>query len=69
MENLSSNFSDILPGLELSELVGLLGALALGSIRIGSFFLASPLFGYSIIPLQVRIIVSFAISFLIYDNL
>ncbi len=68
MENLSSNFSDILPGLELSELVGLLGALALGSIRIGSFFLASPLFGYSIIPLQVRIIVSFAISFLIYDK-
>ena len=68
MDTINSNFSQILPGLELSEIVGLLGALALSSIRIGSFLLASPLFGYRIIPLQARIIVSFAMSFLIYDK-
>ena len=68
MEIFSSNFSENIPGLELAELVSLLGALALASIRIGSFFLASPLLGYRIVPLQVRIIVSFAMSFLIYDK-
>ncbi len=69
MESISPGFSDILPGLELSSLVGMIASLALASLRIGSFFLASPLFGYRIIPLQVRIIVSFAISFLIYDKI
>ena len=68
MENLSTSFTDILPGLELSELVSVIGAVALASLRIGSFFLASPLFGYRIIPLQARIIISFAISFLIYNQ-
>ena len=63
-----NNFSQSLPGLELSGLVSIIGALALASIRVGSFFLASPLFGYRIIPLQARIVISFAISFLIYDK-
>ena len=63
-----NNFSQSLPGIELSGLVSIIGALALASIRVGSFFLASPLFGYRIIPLQARIVISFAISFLIYDK-
>ncbi|MAH89562.1 MAG: flagellar biosynthetic protein FliR [Pelagibacterales bacterium] len=63
-----NNFSQSLPGLELSGLVSIIGALALTSIRVGSFFLASPLFGYRIIPLQARIVISFAISFLIYNK-
>ena len=33
MEIFSSNFSENIPGLELAELVSLLGALALASIR------------------------------------
>ncbi|MAA50572.1 MAG: flagellar biosynthetic protein FliR [Gammaproteobacteria bacterium] len=63
-----NNFSQSLPGLELTGLISIIGALALASIRVGSFFLASPLFGYRIIPLQARIVISFAISFLIYDK-
>ena len=43
-----NNFSQSLPGLELSGLVSIIGALALASIRVGSFFIASPLFGYRI---------------------
>ena len=66
--DLVNNFSQNLPGLELSNLVSIIGALGLASLRVGSFFLASPLFGYRIIPLQVRIIISFAISFIIFNN-
>ena len=69
MEALANNFSQTLPGLELSGLVAIIGALALASLRVGSFFIASPLFGYRIIPLQARIIVAFAISFLIYNKI
>ena len=68
MDGLNNNFTQIIPGLELSGLVSIIGALALASLRVGSFFLASPLFGWRIIPLQVRIVVSFAISFLIYNQ-
>jgi flagellar biosynthetic protein FliR len=64
-----NNFSQILPGLELSGLVSIIGALALASLRVGSFLIASPLFGYRIIPLQVRIVISFAISFIIYSQI
>ena len=49
--DLVNNFSQNLPGLQLSSLVSIIGALALASLRVGSFFLASPLFGYRIIPL------------------
>ncbi len=69
MESVTNSFTQILPGLELSGLISIIGALALASLRVGSFFLASPLFGYRIIPLQARIVVSFAISFLIYDKM
>ena len=67
MEVINNSFSEMIPGLELAEIVSLLGALALASIRVGSFFLASPFFGYRVIPVQVRIIVSFASSFLIFS--
>ena len=66
--DLVNNFSQNLPGLELSGLVSIIGALALASLRVGSFFIASPLFGYRIIPLQVRIVISFAISFIIFNK-
>ena len=69
MDGLTNSFTEILPGLQLSGLVSIIGALALASLRIGSFFIASPLLGYRIIPLQVRIVVSFAISFLIYNKI
>ena len=39
-----NSFSQTLPGLELSSLVSIIGALALASLRVGSFFIASPFF-------------------------
>ena len=64
----SEAFSEMLPGLELN-LLNILAGVGLASLRIGSFFLASPLFGYKIIPLQVRIVISFATSFLIFNSI
>ncbi|MBV69080.1 MAG: flagellar biosynthetic protein FliR [Pelagibacterales bacterium] len=66
---ISEAFTEMLPGLELSALLNILAGVGLASLRIGSFFLASPLFGYKIIPLQVRIVVSFATSFLIFNSI
>ena len=67
MNSLAYTFSESVSGLELSGLIDIVAGLGLCSLRIGSFFLASPLFGYRIIPLQVRIVVAFATSFLIYN--
>lgn len=67
METVAYNFSESIAGLELSNLLNILAGVGLASLRIGSFFLASPLFGYRVIPLQVRIVVSFATSFLIFS--
>ena len=53
MENIAYNFSESIAGLELSSLLNILAGVGLASLRIGSFFLASPLFGYRIMPLQV----------------
>ena len=67
MEGLTYNYSETLAGLELFNILEILAGIGLASLRIGSFFLASPLFGYRVIPLQVRIVVSFATSFLIFS--
>ena len=47
-----------LPGIEFQFVMKMLCQLFLASLRIGSFLIASPLFGGSYIPLQVRIIIS-----------
>ena len=44
-----------LPGLSLQFLMELLAGLFLASLRIGAFLIASPFFGGSSVPLQVRI--------------
>ena len=66
---LTQAFTEIIPGLELTALLNILAGVGLASLRIGSFFLASPLFGYKIIPLQVRVVVAFATSFLIFSTI
>ena len=45
-----------LPGLEMQFVMTMLCQLFLASLRIGSFLLASPLFGGSFVPVQVRIV-------------
>ncbi len=68
MHAIPGNFFEILPGLELSELINILFALLLSSLRIGSFLISSPLLGYRIIPVQVRVICSFALVLVIFSH-
>lgn len=65
MQAIPGNFFEMLPGLELADLINILSVLAIASLRIGSFLIASPLLGYRVIPLQVRIIASFSMAFLV----
>ena len=48
MDSLAYSFSESIAGLELSSLLDILAGVGLASIRIGSFFLASPLFGSAV---------------------
>lgn len=47
-----------IPGIELTDLTGLMLQFLFGMLRIGAFLLASPMFGSRFVPLQVRIVVS-----------
>ena len=47
-----------LPGVNLQFVMELLAGLFLASLRIGAFLIASPFFGGSSVPLQVRIIIA-----------
>jgi len=47
-----------LPGINLQFVMELLAGLFLASLRIGAFLIASPFFGGSSVPLQVRIIMA-----------
>jgi len=47
-----------LPGVNLQFVMELLAGLFLASLRIGAFLIASPFFGGSSVPLQVRIIMA-----------
>ena len=47
-----------LPGINLQFVMELLAGLFLASLRIGAFLIASPFFGGSAVPLQVRIIMA-----------
>ena len=47
-----------LPGVNLQFVMDLLAGLFLASLRIGAFLIASPFFGGSSVPLQVRIIMA-----------
>jgi flagellar biosynthetic protein FliR len=51
-----------LPGLGLSELVGLLLQFLFSMLRVGGFLIAAPLFGSRFIPLPVRIMASVVLS-------
>ena len=54
-----------LPGLNLSMLIDLIGQFLFASLRIGSFLLASPLFGAKFVILPVRILISVALTVMV----
>ena len=54
-----------IPGLSLQNLLELMVQFLFASLRIGSFLLASPLFGAAFISLPVRILVSIGLTVMI----
>ena len=57
-----------LPGLDLQFVMELLAGLFLASLRIGAFLIASPFFGGSTVPLQVRIIMAVLLGVAVVNN-
>ena len=51
-----------MPGLDMQFVTGLLLQYFLASLRIGAFLLSAPIFGARWLPLQVRIIMAFALA-------
>jgi len=62
------NGTGALPGLNLQFLIELLAGLFLASLRIGAFLIASPFFGGSSTPLQVRIIMAVLLGVAVVNN-
>ena len=57
-----------LPGINLQFLMELLAGLFLASLRFGAFLIASPFFGASSTPLQVRIIMGIILGVAVVNN-
>ncbi len=57
-----------LPGLDLGFVMELLAGIFLASLRIGAFLMASPFFGGSATPLQVRIILAVLLGVAVTNN-
>jgi len=57
-----------LPGLSLQYLTEIFAGIFLASLRIGGFLLASPFFGGSTVPIQVRIIMAVLLGIVVISN-
>ena len=54
-----------IPGLNLQDLLELVAQFLIASLRIGSFLLASPLFGATFVILPVRILISISLTIMV----
>ena len=57
-----------LPGLSMQFIVETLAMVFLASLRIGAFLIASPFFGGSSVPIQVRIIMAVLLGVFVASN-
>ena len=71
MEGLAlTNLNEVgaLPGLSMQFVVQTLATVFLASLRIGAFLIASPFFGGSSVPIQVRIIMAVLLGVSVASN-
>ena len=64
---MEQSLNDIIPGLGLQNIMELLLAFFLTSIRLSAFIIAAPLFSARFIMLRVRIIIAFVISIIVFS--
>ena len=59
---------DIIPGLGLLNIIDMLLAFFLSSIRLSAFIIASPLFSARFVMLRVRILIAFVITVIVFAS-
>ena len=59
---MDQSLNDIIPGLGLQNIIEVLLAFFLSSIRLSAFIIASPLFSARFVMLRVRILIAFVIT-------
>ncbi len=64
---MEQSLNDIIPGLGLENIMEVLLAFFLTSIRLSAFIIASPLFSARFIMLRVRILMAFVISIIVFS--
>ena len=62
MLELAQQQANFLPGMDLTFLTEMLLMLLVSTLRIGAFLMSSPLFGARWLPLQVRVLMAFALA-------
>tara|TARA_B100001057_G_scaffold196843_1_gene197605 strand:+ start:1099 stop:1920 length:822 start_codon:yes stop_codon:yes gene_type:complete len=62
MLELAQQQANFLPGMDLTFLTEMLLMLLISTLRIGAFLMSSPLFGARWLPLQVRVLLAFALA-------
>ena len=63
----ATSINEIIPGLDLQNIIEILLAFFLTSIRLSAFIVASPLFSARFIMLRVRILMAFVISIIVFS--
>ena len=64
---MEQSINEIIPGLGLQNIIEILLAFFLTSIRLSAFIIASPFFSARFIMLRVRIIIAFVISIIVFS--
>ena len=64
---MEQSINEIIPGLDLQNIMEMLLAFFLTSIRLSAFIIASPFFSARFIMLRVRIIIAFIISIIVFS--
>ena len=64
---MEQSLNDIIPGLGLQNIIEMLLAFFLTSIRLSAFIIASPLFSARFVMLRVRILIAFVITIIVFS--
>ena len=63
---MGENVNEILPGLDLQNLIQFLLAFFLTSIRLSAFLIAAPLFNAAFFMVRIRILIAMVVSVIVF---
>ena len=65
---MEENLNEILPGLDLQNLIQFLLAFFLTSIRLSAFFISAPLFNAAFFMVRIRILIAMVVSVIVFST-